>query len=479
MNFISRIAIALLCYATSTPPAFAQTIPLPPAAQAYLQSELEAQKIPGVAVVVIKDGKILHQSAIGFADVENRVPVTTKSIFHSGSTGKMFTAVSLLLLAEEGKLDLDAPITRYLPELPPRFEKVTARNLLTMSGGIPDFQEDMAPAEAKSGRAAINLWQDYDSTALLGLIAKGEFAFEPGTDHRYSNGGYVLAGLLAEKIAGCPYYELLQEQVFSITGMNSASEARWFEIVPNRASSYHWDDGKLRNQDWTAPTLLKTADGGLFFSIEDVGKWLVALDTNAAPLAGITQTLFEPAKLNDGSRPYNLYSMGWQKSDVNGHAAIFHGGTWDGFRAFMIRYPERKISVAVLANLNSAKVGEMGRSLAAMIDPALRNPKPVPDNATRWTNEDLLTLKALAKHGLANGRTAASLSRQWTDKQLGQLFDDFTVDPQEAKLEPTLDCAGSKCPRRSYRIAMGRYNMHWSLERDRNGRIARMAFTME
>jgi len=319
-------------------------------------AEMKRSHIPGVSIAVVKDGKIIREQGYGLADIENNVQVTPATVFQSGSIGKTFTAALVMLLAQDGKLSLDDPIAKHLPNTPKSWEGITIRHLLSHTSGLGDPY------------GKLDLTKDYTEEELIALEAEIPVLFAPGEKWSYSNMGYHLLGFICNKAGGKFYGDQLRERIFAPLDMGTRiiSEA---DIIPHRARGYERKGGKLVNQSWVAPRLNTTADGSLYLTARDLAKWDLALYGDKVLPASVRQASWTPAKLNDGTA--TEYGYGWQLFQRNGHRTIAHGGAWQGFRSQLYRFVDDKLSVVVLANSTTARPGKLGDIVAAHYLPAL------------------------------------------------------------------------------------------------------------
>lgn len=232
-----------------------------------VRARMQEQKIPGVSLAVIRDGKIIKATGYGLANVELNVPVTPQSVFHTESVGKTFTAVGVLILAEEGKVGLDDKITKYLPESPAAWKDVTVRQLLTHTSGIPDYLGEF------TGKSLVDLQKNYSEDEVVRIIASQPLDFQPGEQRAYSSSGYVLLGALIRHVTRKNWADFLQERIFGPLGMTSTRVISESDIIPNRTSGYHLVNGQWKNTDWVAPSLNTLADGTLYTNVLDMAKW--------------------------------------------------------------------------------------------------------------------------------------------------------------------------------------------------------------
>src|ERR1700730_5245320 len=305
----------------------------------YIKTEMERQQIPGLSLLVAKEGKIVRAHGFGLANVELRVPVAAETVFQSGSVGKQFTATAVMMLVEEGKVGLDDPLTKYFPDAPSTWKEITVGEVLSHTAGFGDYPKKF------------NFRKDWTEDELLKLVESIPLAYPPGTKWAYSNLGYLTLGILIHRVTGEFYGDFLQQRIFHPLDMKTTRIISEADIVPNRAAGYRLVKGELKNQEWVAPTINTTADGSLYFSILDLAKWDAALYTEKLLKRSSLEEMWTPVKLNDGKINSGHYGFGWRIAEVHGHRVIAHGGAWQGFETQISRYVDDKLTVVVLSNL--------------------------------------------------------------------------------------------------------------------------------
>jgi CubicO group peptidase (beta-lactamase class C family) len=318
----------------------------------YVKTEMARQHIPGIALLVSRNGDIVRAQGIGFSNVELQVPVKPETLFQSGSVGKQFTATAIMMLVEEGKISLDDSITKYFPDAPANWKPITVRNLLSHTGGFTDYPKDF------------DFRKDYTEDDLLKIVAGIPLAFPPGTKWSYSNLGYLTLGILIHRVTGKFYGDVLEERIFHPLGMQSTRIMSEADIIPNRAAGYRLVKGRLKNQEWVSPTLNTTADGSLYFSIVDLAKWDAALYTEKLLKRSSLEQMWTVVKLNDGKPNSGNYGFGWEITNSHGHRLIDHDGAWQGFKTQISRYVDDKLTVVVLSNLAEANPGKIAEGVA-------------------------------------------------------------------------------------------------------------------
>jgi CubicO group peptidase (beta-lactamase class C family) len=331
----------------------------------FVRAEMQRQRVPGVAVAIVRRGEAVLAKGYGEANVEHQVPVTPDTIFQSGSVGKQFTAATVMLLVEEGKLALSDPLTKIFPDAPAHWKGITIRHLLTHTSGLPDYTG-----------GTIDYRKDHSEDDLLKMAYALKPEFAPGARWNYSNTGYVLLGIAVHKASGRFYGDVLRERIFTPLGMTTARIISEADIVANRAAGYRLVNGELKNQEWVAPQLNTTADGSLYFSLRDVIAWDAGVRDRKILKKETWQQILTPVSLNSG-KPYP-YGFGWSIDSVNGRRAEFHGGSWQGFQTYILRFPDDELTIVALANLAQASPQRIVEGIAALLDPALKRPTLAP-----------------------------------------------------------------------------------------------------
>lgn len=320
----------------------------------YVKAEMQRQHIPGLSLLVVKNGKIVQAEGFGLANVELQVPVKPESIFQSGSVGKQFTATAVMMLVEEGKIGLDDPLTKFFKDAPATWKEVTVRHLLSHTAGFGDYPKDF------------NYRKDWTEEEELKLIESIPLAYPPGTNWKYSNFGYVTLGILIHRVTGEFYGDFLQQRIFKPLGMTATRIISEADIVPNRSAGYRLVKGELKNQEWVAPLLNTTADGSLYFSILDLATWNEALYTEKLLKRSSLDLMWTPVKLKNGQVNKGHYGFGWFIDDRAGHRCIHHDGAWQGFETAIDRYVDDQLTVVALANLEDSKPGTITQHVAEM-----------------------------------------------------------------------------------------------------------------
>jgi CubicO group peptidase (beta-lactamase class C family) len=340
----------------------------------YVARQMQQQQIPGVSLAVVQGGRTVKLQGYGFADLELKVPVTPDTVFEIGSITKQFVAAAIMTLVEQGRINLNEPASRYLPDLPSAWREVTIVQLLTHTSGIPDFEEIL-------GYEAYRV--PTTSQQLIAVAAAKPMDFLPGTQWQYSNTGYYLLGLIIEKVSGAPYGLLLEKQILGPAGMTRTRSSTPTEVIAGRASGYALADGRLVNRDAMQPTAVGGA-GDLVSTTGDLVKWNALLEAQPVLAKESYARMWANQSLTDGSP--SGYGFGWFVSPVRGHRAQEHSGGTAGFSSDILRLPDDRVTVIVLTNSYDANPAGMAGHIAAQFVPGLVYAK-IPDTKPSLTRK--------------------------------------------------------------------------------------------
>jgi CubicO group peptidase (beta-lactamase class C family) len=371
----------------------------------YIADEMRSQKIPGLSLAVRQSERLIYVKSYGVATLEHPVAASPKTLFQIGSIGKQFTAAAVMLLARQGKLRLDDPLSKYLPGIPAAWRDVTLRLMLNHQSGIAQLTP---PA-----RDLLDLRHDYTEAEYIRLATSVPLDFAPGTDASYSDTAYVLLGFVIDRVAGGFYGDLLSERVFRPLGMSRTRIVSDADIIADRASGYELaPDGTLRNQAWVAPALNRTADGSLYSTVLDLARWDEALSSQRILNAEELERMWRVQPLRDGEQPFYHYGYGWVIESWRGHRVIEYDGNWQGFQAAMARYADRQLTVILLTNLSLCRAQRIAHTVAALFDPTLaRLDTTRPDRRLRLTAQFDAFLAA-AEHGSVTALPSTAAGRQ-------------------------------------------------------------------
>ncbi|HRF58517.1 MAG TPA: serine hydrolase domain-containing protein [Fimbriimonadaceae bacterium] len=332
---------------------------------ATVQAAFKTLKPTGMAVAVVENGKPLYVKGLGFADLEQKRPMTADSVHYLASLGKHMTATAILLLEEDGKLKLDDSITTYLKDAPETWKPVTVRHLLHHSGGLPDYLT-----------AVGDIAKEVTDADLVASIKDKPVLRPPGEKWQYSNTGYMLLGLIAERVSGQPLGEFLHKRVWGPSKMNATRLNDPFAIIPNRARGTMRQGASILNEAPTSRSLSKTGDGPAMSSLRDLMTWDQVLSGDRVLSKRVVENLFAPDTLPVSPERSDLrYAAGWMISRRDGRLTQSHGGGWVGTTTLMVRVPAQKRCVIVLVNQGSVDVEPMVKSTLDRLDSDGTKPK--------------------------------------------------------------------------------------------------------
>ncbi len=363
--------LALLTVVFAADPAAGQATALVPAprtdahAQAVDQARervrewLAENNVPGISVAVGLDGELVWAEGFGWADLEQRVPVTPLTRFRAGSVGKPLTAAAVGLLYERGRLDLDTPVQQYVPSFPEKRWPISPRQLMGHTAGIRHY---------RGMEEALSSVHYDDVLEGLEIFAADSLLFRPGTDYSYSTYGWNLLGAVVQEAAGEPFLEFMRREVFAPVGMRHTVPDDVFGIVPHRASFYDRDsDGRLRNANYVDQSN-KWAGGGFLSTPSDLVRFGFAMLDGELLEPETVELLWTPVQLESGESTGN--GLGWSFQDFGGRPMIGHGGRSVGGTASLMIFPEQRMVVSVASNVTGAAPAPIAVALARLFDPA-------------------------------------------------------------------------------------------------------------
>lgn len=311
--------------------------------------------VPSASLLVIKDGKPVIRRGYGYADLEKHERATPATDYRLASVSKQFTAAGILLLKQDGKLQLSDPIRQWFPELPASDSDITVRHLLTHTSGLVDY-EDLIPSDRKT--------QLSDADVLKLIASQDRLYFAPGSDYSYSNGGYVLLGLIVEKVSGMDLAAFMHKRIFQPLGMTDTLmyEHRPDQDVPHRAYGYSHEHGQWKRTDQSLTSATR-GDGGIYSSIDDLARWDAAwYDDRLLDDDSRRQAMRAHTPTDD---PDVGYGFGWR---ITGDS-VWHSGESKGFRNVIVRWPKQRLTVIVLTNRNNPKPYPLVLAIGQLFDP--------------------------------------------------------------------------------------------------------------
>jgi len=318
---------------------------------------------PGCALGVYQDGSLLYARGYGMASLEHGVALSPRSVLDVGSISKQFTAMAMLMLQKEGKLSLEDPIRKYIPELPAYADRITLRRALSQTSGLRDLYIMMG----QTGRSFAGDTID----ALRAITRSAEPNYEPGARYLYTNSGWILAAQIVYRLTGKTLAQFAQERIFGPLGMHDTrylADAR--TIIPNGAEGYApQPGGGFRVARSTYDGAIMGA-GAVHTTVEDFGRWLNNYDSGLVGGRDILETMTTATMLNDGSPaqsgPTQAYAVGLNVGTVRGLRVVSHGGSWAGYRGHFLRFPDQRFAVATFCNLTTSGPDTLARKVAGI-----------------------------------------------------------------------------------------------------------------
>ncbi len=396
-----------------------------------VESEVTNHQFMG-AVLVAKGDHILLNKGYGSANLEWAIPNSPTTRFRLGSITKQFTAASILLLEERGKLKTGDPVKTYMPNAPAAWDKITIYNLLTHTSGIPNFTSfpDYRDTEAKSTTPE----------KLVERFRNKPLEFEPGSKWNYSNSGYVLLGYLIEKISGQTYQQFVEQNIFTPLTMKDSGYDSNTAIILHRASGYTPSEHGIVNASYVDMTIPFSA-GALYSTTEDLLRWEHGLFGGKVLSAASLKKMMTPFKEN--------YGCGLSIKEVNGHKKIDHGGGIEGFNTELAYWPDDQLVVIALANLNGMAPEEIADRLAATVHgekvtltTERKEIKLAPELLRTYIGEYELAPGAVMSITLNGSQLETQLTGQPKIPVYAETENRFFVKVVDAQLEFTKDSSG-------------------------------------
>jgi CubicO group peptidase (beta-lactamase class C family) len=301
-------------------------------------ARMASQHIPGLSLAVVRAGKVIKAEGYGVADLENGAAVTPRTVFKIGSVSKQLLAAGILMLAQDGKLAVDDPVSRHIPGTPASWSEITLRRFLNHTSGV-----------TREGAAFDPMKVQPDSVVVRSAFA-APLEFPVGSKYQYCNVCYFALADIIARVSGKPWDAFLAERLFAPLGMSSTRTTTTTDIVPNRAHGYEWRKDGFVN----ATEYLALRPSGAFLSTAlDLAKWDAALYGDRVLTTASRDAMWTPVRLTDGTT--QGYGFGWRLDSLAGHRRTHHGGTLPGFSAGIVRYPDDSLTVIVLTNADGAR----------------------------------------------------------------------------------------------------------------------------
>jgi len=340
-----------------------------------LLSENYSGNNPGITALVSKNGKVIYRKAFGMANLELQVPMKPENIIEIGSITKQFTAVAVLMLAEQGKLSINDEITKFIAEYPTNGKTITIHHLLNHTSGIKSYTG--MPGFIDFAR------QDHSPEDIVNFFKNEPMDFDPGEKYLYNNSGYILLGHIIEKASGQSYADFITEHIFKPLQMNNSYYGSKTKLISNRAEGYspaedNWQKALPLSMTWPY------AAGALMSNVDDMLLWHKSVHNNTLISADSRAKAFTNTTLNNGD--LTNYGYGWAVNEIKGSPTIEHGGGIFGYTTSGIYIPKENIYVIVLTNRDGSHPGDLAVKVAAH---ALGKYSEIEDSQVSLTDEQL------------------------------------------------------------------------------------------
>ena len=330
---------------------------------------------PGAIVLVAKNGKPIYRKAFGLANLELNAEMTPENVLELGSITKQFTAVSILMLEEQGKLNIEDEIIKYIPDYPTNDKKITIHHLLNHTSGIKSYT---------SMESFFSLARnDMSPTELIDVFKNEPMDFDPGERFLYNNSGYVILGHIIEEVSGMTYEDFIEKNIFEKLGMHHSYYGKMKQIIPLRASGYQTEGGTYSNAEYLSLTLPYAA-GSLMSTVDDLLIWQNAINANKLIKRSSLEKAINGSTLNSGERI--TYGYGWGRSELKKSPIISHSGGIFGYTTNEIYFPHEDIYVVGLSNCNCKSISQATTKIGAM---AIGKPFPDIKNEIQLSEDQL------------------------------------------------------------------------------------------
>jgi CubicO group peptidase (beta-lactamase class C family) len=332
---------------------------------------LVSSSSPGCAVLVVRDGKTIYKKGYGLADLRTGVAIDSQTNFRLASFTKQFTATAIMLLAKDGKLGYDDTLSRFFPDFPAYGRPITIRQLLTHTAGLPDYEDLYEAKFAKTPSSQIP--QITDSQVLKLLSEQQSAMFPAGSRWHYSNSGYVILGLIVEKVSGMPFQDFLKQRIFDRLGMQgTVAFVNGKNQVAHRGYGYRKNESGWEFAD-QSPTSATLGDGGIYSSPDDLAHWDAAIRNHTLLSAQEMQPALTPVNVPGGARRDDgtpaQYGFGWFLDSYHGRRRMYHEGETSGFRTTIQRFLDEHLSIIILANRTDLNPESLALRVADLFTP--------------------------------------------------------------------------------------------------------------
>ena len=440
---------------------------------AYAAAFIEKHKIPGLSLAVVQDGKVVKAAGYGFANLELSSPATADTVWEIGSITKHFTAEAVMLLVQDGKLGLDDTLGQHLAGVPAAWQPLTLRQLLTHTSGLKDWEAE----------GLLNFHREYTDAEYIALMSPFALDFRPGERWSYTNTAYPLLGMVIARVSGKPFDEFVMERIFEPMAMGSTRFNHPLEIVPHRASGYVDEGGRLRKGDPLRPRIVEP-NGAILSTVLDLAKWARAFEDGVLLKRESLMQMMTPVRLNDGST--FVSGFGIFVTRFRGHRLFLHNGsTPGGFSSVFYHYPDDRLSVFVLCNIDRGDaVNKVATRVASFFVPGLdvRSLTEKTDPDPKMTPALLAMLRDLAAR---RETTLASPEYKMSDTTRAQVaaqltgLKRFAFLDRETRPKAADGTAQSAPAALRYKLVGDKQTFYYTIEMTADGKVAGVDFEEE
>jgi D-alanyl-D-alanine carboxypeptidase len=328
-------------------------------ADAFIGRQMQEAYITGLSLAVVKDGKVVKAAGYGLANVETHTQATVSTVYKIASVSKQFISAAIMILQQDGKLNLQDKVSRYITEVPDNWKDITLERLLNHSAGLPLDIPVFDPYKMQT------------DSVLVGSLFAAPLLYAPGDRFSYSNADYFVIAEVVRRVSGVPWADFIAKRIFEPLQMESTRPTTTTGLVKDRASGYSVEKGLVTNvENWIAVR----PSGAFLSTVMDMAKWDSALYASTILSAESKRQLWSPVKLNNGtSIPYGL---GWGLSPFQGHKRVFHDGGLPGFSADFERFTDDGLTVIVLCNTEGVDASKIAVTVAGFYNKELQTKKP-------------------------------------------------------------------------------------------------------
>ena len=320
-----------------------------------MRDAIREQHVAAVSLAIARDGRVIYAKGYGHRDLARRITATPETIYNIASNSKQFTAACVLLLQQDGKLNIDDKLSKYLPAFP-NGDKITIHEVLDHTSGLTDYLDMIDNATLTPAK-------------VHAAVYKTKLKFRPGSKFEYSNTNYIVAGLVVEKVAGMPFDDFLRSRIIKPLGLHSTTVGTAPMDLAGGAVGYTVVKGRTVPTAPQTVAILDFPDGGINSTALDIARWDDALDTGHVMNKKLLALMFTPSPFRDSDWPGFGYGLGVNIGSVAGHREVVHTGGWTGFTSENATLPDERFAVVMLSNTDTFDKRPLVRRIIALFYP--------------------------------------------------------------------------------------------------------------